>query len=109
MPLALVGSPCYDRAMRAFVCEIDTQGLRRVLPESIIPVEELSRLARASNRRPTALVWALLDEPDAEALRNEVGSGRTHDACGLLLNRAVELLPIAAALPSKDALHERPS
>jgi hypothetical protein len=84
--------------MRAFVCEIDPQGLRRVLPEHALPAEELSRLADASGRRPTTLVWALLDEPDAEALRSEVGSGRNHDACGLLLNRAVELLPIAAAL-----------
>ncbi|MFO0893020.1 MAG: hypothetical protein U0790_28275 [Isosphaeraceae bacterium] len=87
--------------MRAFVCEIDTLGLRRVLPEHILPAEELSRLARASGRRSTALVWALLDEPDAEALRHEVGSGRNRDACGLLLNRAVELLPIAAALPMR--------
>jgi hypothetical protein len=89
--------------MKAFVCEIDTQGLRRVVPEGILPAEELSRLARASNRRPGALVWALLDEPDAEALRTEVGSGRGHDACGLLLNRAVELLPITAAVPLRPA------
>jgi hypothetical protein len=89
--------------MRAFVCEIDTQGLRRVLPEDVLPAGELSSLAHASSRRPTALVWALLEESDAEALWAEVGSGRTADACGLLLNRAVELLTIAAAAPSRPA------
>ena len=86
--------------MRAFVCEIDSQGLRRVLPEDVIPAEELSSLARVPSLRPSTFVWALLDEPDAEAVRSEVTSGRPHDACGLLLNRAVELLPIAAVLPT---------
>jgi hypothetical protein len=99
MDMDRAGPSCYDRLMKAFVCEIDTQGLRRVLPEGILPAGELSRLARGSSRRPSSLVWALLDEPDAEALRVEVGSGRNREACGLLLNRAVELLPIAAALP----------
>ena len=81
--------------MRAFVCEIDDQGLRHVLPEDVLPAEDLSRLARTS----TAFVWALLDEPDAEDLRREVHSGRTHDASGLLLSRAVEFLPMVATLP----------
>src|SRR4051794_12464110 len=88
--------PCYDRPMRAFVCELDHHGLRRLLPEDLLPAEELSRLARAPRPPLTAVVWALLHEPDAEDLRAEVGSGRHHDACDLLLNRAVELIPLGA-------------
>ena len=90
----------YDRAMKAFVCELDTSGLRRLLPEDLLPVEELGRLARGSARRPAALVWVLLDEPDAEDLRAEFDAGRHHDAGGLLLNRAVELLSLGAAMPA---------
>lgn len=104
-----VESSCYDRPMRAFVCEFDHQGRRRILPEDVLPSEELSRLARASGRRSIALVWAMLDESDAEDLRHEVGSGRTDDACGLLLNRAVEFLPITLALPAQPPRNDRPA
>jgi hypothetical protein len=95
-----VGRSCYDRPMRAFVCEVDSCGLRRLLPEDLLPVEELGRLALGTAPRPTAVLWALLKEPDAEDLRAVVDSGRHHDACGLLLNRAVELLPLWAAMPA---------
>ena len=85
-----------------------TKASGALLPEDILPAEELSRLACISTRRPTAFVWALLDESDAEALRSEVGSGRTHNACGLLLNCAVKLVPIAAALPERISRSDRP-
>ena len=88
--------------MRAFVCEVDHRGLRRFLPEPLIPAEELARLARVPSPRSSAVVWALLEEPDAEALRTEVDAGRLRDACDLLLDRAVEILPIAAAVPDPD-------
>jgi hypothetical protein len=93
------------RPMKAFVCEFDPSGLRRLLPESLLSAEELRRLARAPARRgrPAAVVWALLNDEDAEDLRAEVEAGRPRDACGLLLNRAVELLPIAAAVPEAAA------
>ena len=78
--------------MRAYVCELDLYGLRRVLPEDLLPTEELFRLSR----RPTAAFWALLGERDAEELRTELGAGRHRDALGLLLDRAVELLPLVA-------------
>jgi hypothetical protein len=86
--------------MRAFVCEVDHHGLRRLLPEDLLPAEELRRLARDSSRRPAAVVRALLDETDAEDLRAEVAAGRYGDACGTLLNRAVELLPLASVMPA---------
>jgi hypothetical protein len=84
--------------MRAFVCEIDYHGLRRLLPEDLLPAEEMHSLARAPSRRLLAVVWALLEEPDAEDLRAEVEAGRYQEACGLLLNRAIELIHVAAAL-----------
>ena len=72
------------RPMRAFVCEVDHQGLRRFLPEDFLPAEELAGRARPG-RRTTAVVWALLEEPDAEDVRTEVGAGRHHEratCCG---------------------------
>ncbi len=90
---------CYDRPMRAFVCEVDHHGLRRLLPEHLLTAEEMAGLARAPSRPSSAIVWALLEEPDAEALLVEMGAGRRRDACDLLEALAVELLPIAAALP----------
>lgn len=82
--------------MRGFVCELDQHGLRRLLPEDLLPAEELGRLARRTDERPTAIVWALLEELDAEDLRVELSAGRHRAACGLLLNRAVEILSLGA-------------
>jgi hypothetical protein len=88
--------------MKAFVGEVDHGGLRRFIPETAIPRDELDHLARGPSPRPSAVVWILLDDRDAEAVRTEVFAGRHHDACGLVLNRAVELIPIAAAMPGPD-------
>ena len=88
--------------MRAFVAEVDHAGLRRFIPEDLIPPDELGLLARRP-ARPTMLVWALLDDADAEDLRADLDAGRHGEACGLLLNRATELLPIAAAVPAPVA------
>jgi hypothetical protein len=84
--------------MRAFVGEVDHGGLRRFISEDAIPRDELGRLARSPSPRRTTVVWILLDDRDAEAVRTEVIAGRHHDACGLLLNWAIELIPIAAAI-----------
>ena len=77
----------------------DHSGLRRLVPEEAIPADVLGRYAWGPFPRPTTVVWALLDPGDAETIRTELGAGRHRDACGLLLNRAVELLPLAAAAP----------
>jgi len=45
------------------------------------------------------VAWTLLDDGDAESIRSEVAVGHDNAACGLLLNWAVELLPITAAMP----------
>ena len=91
------GPSCYDHAMDAFVCEVDQTGLRRLVPEDLIPGDELVRLAGMRPSQPATLVRALLHDRDAEAVRTEINAGRHHDACGLLLNRAVEIISIAAA------------
>ena len=83
--------------MRAFVGEIDQDGLRRFVPEELVGDDAREHSARAQSARPTTLVWTLLDDQDAEAVRAEVHAGRHRDACGLLLNRAVELISLGAA------------
>ena len=92
--------PCSDRPMRAFVCEFDGHGLRRLVPEDLVPGDELVQYARARSRRSaTTAAWALLAEGDAEDLRAVGHAGRHREACGLFLNRAVELLSLGAVLP----------
>ena len=81
--------------MRAFVCEIDQTGLRRLISEEFVPRGVRPWLARTS--APMTVIWALLAEDDAEAIRTEVAAARPEHACGLLLNRAVELISLAAA------------
>jgi hypothetical protein len=85
--------------MRAFVCEIDDRGLYQFLPEHFLPADELARLAHLPSQPSSTTVWALLEQSDAEALRTEIAAGRSRDAYHLLLNRAVEILPIAVAVP----------
>ena len=81
--------------MRAFVCEVDHHGLRRLVPEDLVPGDELARYARTQFAWPTTVARALLDDGDAEDLRAELLAGRRHAACGLLLNRAVELVGLS--------------
>ena len=100
--LASAARPCYDRSMRAFVCEVDQTGLRRLVPEDLVPGDELGRLVRPRVSRPTTLVWALLHDRDAEAIRAELTAGGHADACGLLLNRAVELLTLGPVMPDNN-------
>jgi hypothetical protein len=85
--------------MRAFVAEIDPSGIRWLVPEDLIPQGELGRLARGRSSRPTTVVWVLLDDLDVGPVRTEVIAGRYRNACGLVLNYAVEIIPLTAALP----------
>jgi hypothetical protein len=83
--------------MRAFVCEVDHTGLRRLVPEDLLAGDDLGSYLRRWFPRPTTVAWALLSDEDAEAVRADLGDGRRGDACGLLLNRAVELISLGAA------------
>jgi hypothetical protein len=89
--------------MKTFLCEVVPTGLRRLTPEELIPGDDLSRLARDSSRPPSTLFWTLLAEDDAEDLRADVEAGRHAEACGTLLNRAVEILSLGAALGTTRA------
>ena len=93
------GWSCSDPTRRAFLCEVDETGLRRLLSEDVLAGDEMRCYARGRFARPTTVAWALLDDGDAESIRSEVAAGRHDAACGLLLNRAIELLCLAAALP----------
>src|SRR4051794_12180739 len=85
--------------MKAFLAFADHSGVHRLIPDDALPADVLERYAEGWFPRPTTVAWALLDPGDAEAIRAEVAAGRHRDACGLLLNRAVELLSLAAAGP----------
>lgn len=93
--------------MKAFICEVDRRGLYGFLPEDVLPAEDVASLARV--QRPGASVlWALLEESDAGAVRDAVWAGRPREACSRLLNLAVELLPIAAAVSTLDRSKSEP-
>src|SRR5262249_29662755 len=79
--------------------EVDHGGLRAFIPEDLIPWDELGRLARGTSLRRTIVIWILVDDRNAEAIVTEVTAGRHRAACGLLLNSAVELIPIDSAVP----------
>ena len=93
------GWSCYDRTMRAFICEVDATGLRRFLSEDVLAADGVRGYLRHRSARPTTVAWTLLEDGDAESIRSEVAAGHHDAACGLLLNRAIELLSLAAALP----------
>jgi hypothetical protein len=85
--------------MRASICEVDATGLRRFLSEEVLAGDGVRGYIRHRSARPTTVAWTLLDDGDAESIRSEVAAGHHDAACGLLLNRAIELLSLAAALP----------
>ena len=74
-------------------------GLRWFLPEEVIPRDLLRHAVRAGWTHAATAVWALLADEDAEAIRADLSARRPGAACTLLLNRAVELLPLSSGLP----------
>ena len=85
--------------MRAYAGTVDQRGLRWFLLEEFIPRDLLRHAVRAGLTRSTTVVWALLADEDAEAIRAALSAGRPGEACNLLLNRAVELLSLLSVLP----------
>ena len=57
------------------------------------------RKRRRPRPRPTTVARTLLDDGDAESIRSAVAAGHHDAACGVLLNRPIELLSIVAAMP----------
>ena len=85
--------------MRAYAAMVDHSGLRWFLPEEVIPRDLIRQAVRADGTTATMAVWALVADEDAEAIRADLSAGRHRDACNLLLNRAVELLPLTSGVP----------
>jgi hypothetical protein len=85
--------------MKAYVGSVDQDGLRWFLPEDVMPKEILRHCLREWSSRSTTAVWALVADEDAEAIRADLRAGQHRDACNLLLNRAVELLPLTSGSP----------
>jgi hypothetical protein len=77
--------------MRAYFAQVDQSGLRRFLPEDTIPEDFLPQLIREWSLPTTAAVRAVLEDDDAKAVRGELAAGRQADACGIFLDRAVEV------------------
>jgi hypothetical protein len=85
--------------MRAFVGCIDSHGLRRFISEDAVPSDLLRELIVEWSSRTTTVVRAVIPEDDAEAIRRELAADCHRPACNLLLNRAVEILPLACVEP----------
>ena len=85
--------------MKAYVGAVDHQGLRWFVPEDVIPRDLLPHLVRGWLTRSITAVWVLVNDEDAEAIRADLSTGNSGPACGLLLNRAVELLPLVSVTP----------
>jgi hypothetical protein len=81
--------------MRAYVGWIDLDGLRRFLAEDAVPSDLLRELVQEWSSPTTTVVWAVVTEDDAEAIQHELAADGRWPACNLLLNRAVEILPLA--------------
>jgi hypothetical protein len=77
--------------MRAYVAQVAQSELRRFLPEDLIPEDLLRQLVQEWTSPATIVLGAVLDEEDAEAVREELAAGRHGEACGVLIDRAVEV------------------
>lgn len=55
--------------MKAYVGQINPVGLRRFLRDDAVPGDLLRQLARTWCSRSTTVVWALVDDDNAEAVR----------------------------------------
>jgi len=82
--------------MKAYIAQLAHAGteLHHFVSEDALPNDVLSDLIREWSLPERTAVWAVLDDEDAQAVREELAAGRQRDACGVLLDRAVEVRPI---------------
>src|SRR5689334_8190181 len=85
--------------MKAYVGTVDQIGLRWFLAEDVIPKDLLRHYPHEWTTLSSTVVWALMADEDAEAIRADLSARQHRDACNLLLNRAVELLSLLSVLP----------
>ena len=84
--------------MRAYVGCIDRYGLRRFLLEDAVPRNVLRQLIMEWSSRTTTVVWAILADDSAEAIRRELVRQSCWNAANLLMNENAELLPVFSVL-----------
>src|SRR5947209_18558692 len=82
--------------MRAYVAQVAQSELRRFVPEDLIPEDLLPQLIREWSSPATIVLWVVLHDEDAEAVREELAAGRHCDAYGVLLDRGVDVQPIVS-------------
>jgi hypothetical protein len=82
--------------MRAYVAQLAESEPRRFVPEDALPQDVMSQLIREWSLPAMTTFWTVLGDEGAEAAREELAAGRHRDACGVLLERAVEFRPIVA-------------
>jgi hypothetical protein len=80
--------------MRAYVGHVEYAGLRSFVAEDVLPGDVLRDLVREWASATASVVLAILDEDAAEEIRQALRANRPDAACGVLLNRAVELMPL---------------
>jgi hypothetical protein len=89
-----------DAFMKAYVAQVDEESkLRQFMPEDALPEDVMSQLIREWSLPAMTTVWAVLDDDAADEIRDELAAGRNREACGVLLDRAVEVRPIVADVP----------
>ncbi len=87
-------------AMKAYVAQIAEESeLRQFMPEDALPEDVLSQLIREWSLPAMTTVWAVLDDDAAEVVREELAAGRKRAACGVLLDRAVEVRALVPDVP----------
>jgi hypothetical protein len=85
--------------MRAYVAQVAESELRQFVAEDALPEDVLADLIREWSLPERTAVWAVLDDDAAQVVREELAAGRQRDACGVLLDRAVEVRPLLPDVP----------
>lgn len=88
--LAIGVDAWYDKKMKAYVGIVDETGLRALLPDE----SSIRPLMMAGPR--SACIWAAVEDDGVREIEAELRSGHRSGALSLLLNQAVELVPIRA-------------
>jgi hypothetical protein len=85
--------------MKAYVAQVAQTELRQFVSEDALPHDVLSDLIREWSLPERTAVWAVLDDDAAQVVREELAAGRQREACGILLDRAVEVRPLLPDVP----------
>ena len=91
--------------MKAYVAQLahaDTE-LHHFVSEDALPKDVLSDLIREWSLPERTAVWVVLDDDAAQVVREELAAGRQRDACGVLLDRAVEVRQIVPEVPGSSS------